>query len=689
MYDAYEGDLFTTGWTYIGITYSAITWPTVSEENRDWYNDHGLKYESKVLVYMNGPGGYERYQSVIFDDYYDETKSYPYKFDTKFGTGLVGFIRSAYIWTYAKAFNNLYMTGKRNHRHLDQCLTFGGQPYVSCQMCDQINGLSTCFSSCQTNTYSLDWSSCPEKICTNNLCETCYEDTSVKDDNRCTGCVRNAFYISEEMGDCQCKKSSYYQPSTESCELCHPWCVSCFGSSNTQCNSCVDGKYYIGENTCVADCTLLGDLYVYDARTDSCRECPEHTYTFDGVNCVDQGRPTELTNYNNEFLILEFDQPVAYRYTSANAIFSILVEGTRPKYDVKFSVPYWPKNQYEKEVMIELEWFSSLNGDEQLILFINPAFIYNTDDYVIITTNNTAQVDYAPLTVDLDPFEYISLEAREGIEQTGFFFLIVLLLILIFCLFLVAISDGTLELFWVFLNTLQIIDFIPLLNLSFPTTLFLTFKYLHFTNFHIPIWQEYFRYFFDLDHSKFLFDRPWTENFEEYGLDSLRLIMNSSSALALCYQIIVISAVILVTRVLFMNVFACSDFWKKFETHMRWNGFLRLALVLFLGLFLSSLLNFYAVGEPRFAENLSWTITYLVLFITILGIPLLIYRLKKYRSSFDSQYMLERYSTVYSEFKDDHFYEYMHTVVFLVRRILYCVILVHGYADPLGQLIMF
>jgi len=46
--------------------------------------------------------------------------------------------------------------------------------------------------------------------------------------------------------------------------------------------------------------------------------------------------------------------------------------------------------------------------------------------------------------------------------------------------------------------------------------------------------------------------------------------------------------------------------------------------------------------------------------------------------------MLERYSTVYSEFKDDHFYEYMHTAVFLVRRILYCLILKYGFFDPLS-----
>jgi len=112
---------------------------------------------------------------------------------------------------------------------------------------------------------------------------------------------------------------------------------------------------------------------------------------------------------------LEFSEPVAYRFTSANTIFSILVEGTRPGYDVKFSVPYWLKNQYEKEIMIELEWFSSLNGDEELILFINPAFIYNTDDYVIITTNNRLQIDYAPLDVPLEAFEYISFEDRESI----------------------------------------------------------------------------------------------------------------------------------------------------------------------------------------------------------------------------------------------------------------------------------
>jgi len=169
----------------------------------------------------------------------------------------------------------------------------------------------------------------------------------------------------------------------------------------------------------------------------------------------------------------------------------------------------------------------------------------------------------------------------------------------------------------------------------------------------------------------------------------MRLIMNSSSILAAGYQLIIFSALILIIRVLFTYVFACLGFWQKFENHVRWNALLRLYLVAFLAMFLSAVLNMQTLNLSRFAEKLSTSITWIMIIGTGLFIPIMCYRLKRFRSAFDSHYMLERFSTIYSEFKDDHFYEYMHTAVFLIRRILYCMILIYAYYDALTQLILF
>lgn len=134
---------------------------------------------------------------------------------------------------------------------------------------------------------------------------------------------------------------TYYDAEVNACEFCHEYCQSCFGPTNTECNSCVKGRFYIGDNTCIADCALLGDLWIYEPRTDSCAKCREHWYTLDHIECLPRAHPEELTNYNNEFLLLEFSQPVAYREVNIQSVFDIVINGNRSDYRVSFETPYW------------------------------------------------------------------------------------------------------------------------------------------------------------------------------------------------------------------------------------------------------------------------------------------------------------------------------------------------------------
>lgn len=57
-----------------------------------------------------------------------------------------------------------------------------------------------------------------------------------------------------------------------------------------------------------------------------------------------------------------------------------------------------------------MTWNSSLYGDETLDLLVNPLFIWDINDYQSITRDNPTSTEYSPLTVNLEPFEYISLE---------------------------------------------------------------------------------------------------------------------------------------------------------------------------------------------------------------------------------------------------------------------------------------
>lgn len=125
---------------------------------------------------------------------------------------------------------------------------------------------------------------------------------------------------------------------------------------------------------------------------------------------------------------------------------------------------------------------SSLNGEEELNLLVNPSFLWDVNNYNIRIRDNPTSTLYSPLTVDMDPFDYVSVADINRVRNTGYTFLLALLITLLVHLLFLAYSTTSLELFWVFLNALQIIDYIILLNLNYPTTMLLTFKYFSFTN---------------------------------------------------------------------------------------------------------------------------------------------------------------------------------------------------------------
>lgn len=82
-------------------------------------------------------------------------------------------------------------------------------------------------------------------------------------------CVGNCTKAALDKGD----PGFYYENETLSeCKLCHGWCNKCTGPSNTQCSSCVSGKYLAeGVYTCTDDCLSLGLLN--DVSTSTCKSC--------------------------------------------------------------------------------------------------------------------------------------------------------------------------------------------------------------------------------------------------------------------------------------------------------------------------------------------------------------------------------------------------------------------------------
>lgn len=72
--------------------------------------------------------------------------------------------------------------------------------------------------------------------------------------------------------------------------------------------------------------------------------CYDNYYTIDWLECIPLPYPLKLTNYNNEYLILEFSQPVAYNTMTIEDLVTVSISGSEGPYNISWAMPYWSKN---------------------------------------------------------------------------------------------------------------------------------------------------------------------------------------------------------------------------------------------------------------------------------------------------------------------------------------------------------
>ena len=90
---------------------------------------------------------------------------------------------------------------------------------------------------------------------------------------------------------------------------------------------------------------------------NTCKTCSDFYYTINALTCLPQPYPAKITNYNNNYLILEFSQPVKYSPSSIdpNKLITLSVSGDEKLYDFTYKIPYWEPNTYQKDVFIEFK----------------------------------------------------------------------------------------------------------------------------------------------------------------------------------------------------------------------------------------------------------------------------------------------------------------------------------------------
>eukprot|EP00347_Sterkiella_histriomuscorum_P009708 403340186 len=640
--NAYNKTTFPQSWVFVAVTMGALYYPTDLEY-----------FQSKICAYIWGPNDSQQSSCAVINDYYDETLKRPYKWDTRVGQGLVGFIRNIYFWKTYKPLTHLYYTPRRNYPYKDKCSPFANQGYPVCDQCDQYLGASTCFSSCVTSSYASQYNYCLDRNCTNDLCTSCYYDTDAWNNNYCTGCIPNASIIDGTLGNCACNDGYFQQNSTTiTCESCHANCKTCYGLTNSKCYTCKQGKPS-WQGKCLDNCGQIGspynETYTYSSKENTCVSCYDFYYTTDWLTCTPQPFPKSVTNYNNQYLILRFSSPVKYSGQELTSILTVSISGKNEPYDYSWSAPYWESNQYAKDVFIQLSINSILDGDEKIYIYIDNIYVSDSRGYQLLARNSTSKLEFLPLSANLNSQDYLSASERAIIQGAGTSIIISLMITLAFNALIMFLSSGSMEILWTFLNVLQIINYIPNLKLYFPTSMTMMFSYLSIANSDIQIIADIFSYVFNLNDDTFPDDYALHGNFDKNGYSSMKIVMNLQSQLGIIVAFIYCYCLLILIK----------------------NISLRCCKNTPLEIFCSAL-------------------SLLLVCLTILFPILSCFFLYQYRHKFRAQEDLKhRYGALFEEFKMKKWYQYMHATFFILRRMLFIMCLVFLSSNPMLQLIVF
>ena len=82
---------------------------------------------------------------------------------------------------------------------------------------------------------------------------------------------------------------------------------------------------------------------MYSEEQNTCIQCYDFYYTIDYLTCEPLPYPLSITNFNNDYLIFNFSQPVTYNQGRIEDLIEISIDGPFAPYNFSWEIPYWPR----------------------------------------------------------------------------------------------------------------------------------------------------------------------------------------------------------------------------------------------------------------------------------------------------------------------------------------------------------
>ncbi|CAI2383509.1 unnamed protein product [Moneuplotes crassus] len=249
------------------------------------------------------------------------------------------------------------------------------------------------------------------------------------------------------------------------------------------------------------------------------------------------------------------------------------------------------------------------------------------------------------------------------------------------------LTGGSAETMWSLANTLQILFFMGLIELEYPSDLANTFKIMAYSNFDNPLTKYVTSViFFGVN----FINSPVSTNFGNLGFESTNILVNSFDKIGMIL-ILLLSAIIL--SCLYKKVknsnSKTANCVKKIDKSIRYESFTRFAVELVLNLSVACWINIWYGSTYLTQDKIAFIVSVFTLFgiflLTAYGIYYPVYHFDDIKMN---PVVHERHCLLFVDFKKQKAKQLLYFGFFMVRRILFAFVIVCMKEDPKKQLIL-
>eukprot|EP00347_Sterkiella_histriomuscorum_P000767 403374579 len=620
------------------------------------------------------------------------------------GKSFEGAIKTLHIWNYAKAINVMnysplyglqYEEQEQNVDTKGDCNAFDPESdkifLDYCPVCDKytkITGsVSTCNSQCPFNYYD---SLCKNK-CVNDLCEVCLGGGP----SDCQVCKPGASKDST-TSICTCGYADYFlSEDSQYCDTCDQSCYGCYGKSNKECYECESGYIPITDKDlcgsgvcCFENCPQYSKLYYYSFITNRCLYCGTGKYSLDGFSCTEmvfaqiQSLSKDMTK-----ITIQFTRPVKHTLSIEDLMgkLDVVISGPRDSYSLIWTVDYTtiPTNTLISEFSINLQIQSTLYGLESIkVIFGDVSFLADSDQVPFGGPNSIETTVYS--------YSYLSDSDSQTTAKAGNTASQSSIISLVISVGVQFIAGGSVEAMFCLTYMMQICSMLPLMNLYFPSNAVVMFQNIAFVNVNNAFLSSMFTTLF-FSEDDFSEEEPLANNFDNVGLQSKQLFMNSPDQLMMWIILASIYPFILFAKYMFSHLGSLCKKFIEIENLYHFNGIIKAFQQIFLTMMIGAIINIGEISPMTSADYYSYYSSFV--FIGLSGF-LFIFSLvfvqlnKRFLSHKKFQHTWGAL-ILNGELKLEHPWHYLYLWTFLLRRTAFSVSVVILRDYPKIQLFIY